>query len=92
MAESRLLSTERNLEKKEFGEKECQETIETYVEKEHLRKVPETEAPPPDIWYLPHLPIVKMSKSTTKVRIVIHAGPKLQRELFDVLIRFHRNG
>ena len=44
-----------------------------------------------------------MSKSTTKVRIVsdcsakcegislndvIHAGPKLQRELFDVLIRF----
>ena len=47
-----------------------------------------------------------MSKSTTKVRIVfdcsakyngislndvIHAGPKLQRELFDVLIRFHHN-
>jgi len=47
-----------------------------------------------------------MSKSTTKVRIVfdcsakctgisfngvIHAGPKLQRELFDVLIRFHCN-
>lgn len=47
-----------------------------------------------------------MSKSTTKVRIVfdcsakcegislndvIHAGPKLQRELFDVLIRFRCN-
>ena len=106
MAESRLLSTERNLKKKEFVGKEYQKTIETYVEKGYLCKVPEAEAPPPEIWYLPHLPIVKMSKSTTKVRIVfdcsakyngislndvIHAGPKLQRELFDVLIRFHHN-
>ena len=106
MAESRLLSTERNLKKKEFVGKEYQKTIETYVEKGYLRKVPEAEAPPPEIWYLPHFPIVKMSKSTTKVRIVfdcsakcngislndvIHAGPKLQRELFDVLIRFRHN-
>ena len=106
MAESRLLSTERNLEKKEFVEKEYLKTIETYMERGYLCKVPETEAPPPEIWYLPHFPIVKMSKSATKVRIVfdcsarcngvslndvIHAGPKLQRELFDVLIRFLRN-
>ena len=106
MAESRLLSTKRNLENKEFVEKEYQKTVETYVEKGYLRKVPETEAPPPEIWYLPHFPIVKMSKSTTKVRIVfdcsarcngislndiIHAGPRLHRELFDVLIRFRRN-
>ena len=106
MAESRLLSTERNLKKKEFVGKESQKTIETYVEKGYLRKVPEAEAPPPEIWYLPHFPNVKMSKSTTKVRIVfdcsakcngislngvIHAGPKLQRELFDVFIRFRHN-
>jgi len=63
MAESRLLSTERNLKKKEFVEKEYQ--------KGYLREVSETEAPPPEIWYLPHLPIVKMSKSSTKVRIVV---------------------
>ena len=106
MADSCLLSTEKNLRKKEFVEREYQRTIETYVEKGYLRKVPENEAPPPEVWYLPHFPIVKMSKSTTKVRIVfdcsakyqgmslndvIHAGPKLQRELFDVQIRFHRN-
>ena len=106
MAESCLLSTEKSLKKKEFVEKEYQKTIETYVEKGYLCKVPESEAPPPEIWYLPHFPIVKMSKSTTKVRIVfdcsakcngvslndaIHAGPKLQRELFDVLIRFRCN-
>ena len=57
MAESRLLSTERNLKKKEFVGKEYQKTIETYVEKGYLRKVPEAEAPPPEIWYLPHFPI-----------------------------------
>ena len=106
MAESRLLSTEKNLKKREFVEREYKKTIETYVEKGYLRKVPENEAPPPEVWYLPHFPILRMSKSTTKVRIVfdcsakykgialndvIHAGPKLQRELFDVLIRFCRN-
>ena len=106
VAEFRLCSTERNLKKKEFVEKEYQKTIKTYVEKGYLRKVPENEAPPPEVWYLPHFPIVRMSKSTTKVRIVfdcsakcngislndvIHAGPKLHRELFDVLICFRRN-
>ena len=92
--------------KKEFVEKEYQNTIETYVQKAYLSKVPETEAPPPEIRYLPNFPIVKMSKFTTKVRIVfdcsarcngvslndvIRAGPKLQRELFDVLIHFRHN-
>ena len=57
------------------------------MEKGYLRKVPENEEPPPEVWYLPHFPIVRMSKSTTKMRI----GPKLQRELFDVLILFRRN-
>jgi len=56
--------------------------------------VPENEDLPPEVWYLPHFPIVKMSKSTTKVRIVfdcsaryngislndvIHVRPKLER-------------
>ena len=106
IAESRLRSTERNLKKNDFVEKKYQETIAAYVEKGYLRKVPKTEDPPPEVWYLPHFPIVRMSKSTTKVRIVfdcsakcngislndiINVGPKLQRELFDVLLRFRRN-
>ena len=66
MAESRLLSTERNLKKKEFVGKEYQKTIEMYVEKGYLRKVPEAEAPPPEIWYLPHFPIVKMRNPQPK--------------------------
>ena len=58
------------------------------------------------MWYLPHFPVVRMDKTTTKVRIVfdcaakcngislndmIYAGPKLQQDLFNVLVRFRRN-
>jgi len=56
-------------------------------------------------WYLSHFPIVKKDRSTTKVRIVfdasakcnnaalndiIHQGPKLQNDLFHVLLRFRK--
>ena len=54
-------------------------------------------------WYLPHFAIVRPEKTTTKTRVVFDAsakfnglslndvifqGPKLQRDIFDVLIRF----
>lgn len=57
------------------------------------------------MWFLPHFPVVRPEKATTKVRIVFDAsatykgvslnqsisqGPKLQRELFDVLLRFRK--
>ncbi len=57
-------------------------------------------------WYIPHFPVVRPDKDTTKTRIVfdasaefkgmslnsaIHQGPKLQRDLFDVLLRFRRH-
>ena len=56
-------------------------------------------------WYLPHFPVLRPDKETTKMRIVFdasaryedhspndlnHQGSKLQRELFDVLLRFTR--
>ena len=56
-------------------------------------------------WYLPHFPVFRLDKETTKTRIVFHAsakydgiflndvihrGPKLQRDLFDILIRLRR--
>ena len=55
---------------------------------------------------LPHFPVIRMDKTTTKVGIVFNcstktdgvslndaicAGPKLQKDLFEVLIRFRRN-
>ena len=51
--------------------RECQETVKAYVKKGYLSKVPETEEPTPEEWYIPHDPIVRMDKSTTKVRIVL---------------------
>ena len=56
--------------------------------------------------YLPHFPVVREDKETTKVRIVYDSaaryggislndtmlpGPKLQQDVFDVLLRFRRN-
>ena len=106
MALSRLQSTEKNLKKNDRVAKEYQATIEAYVEKGYLRKVPPDEQTPVSAWYLPHFPVVRMDKTTIKVRIVfdcsakckgtslndmILAGPKLQQDLFNVLVRFRRN-
>ena len=85
---------------------EYQKTIDAYVSKGYLRKVNLESTDAPAAWYLPHFPIVRMDKPSTKVRIVfdcsakcdgvslndvIHPGPKLQNDLFRVLIRFRRN-
>ncbi|CAB4009494.1 Hypothetical predicted protein, partial [Paramuricea clavata] len=103
---SRLDSTERKLKRDEIVSREYQHTIESYMEKGYLRKVGKDEVIPPEVWYLLHFPIIRMDKTTTKVRIVfdcsvktdglslndvINSGPKLQKELFDVLLRFRRH-
>ena len=107
MALSRLRSSERNLKKDNRVAEEYKATIQAYVEKGYLRKVPSHEQLPNDaVWYLPHFPVMRTDKATTKVRIVfdcaakcngislndmIHAGPKLLQGLFNVLVRFRRN-
>ena len=67
-----------------------------------LAKVLPEEEKPDQLWYLPHFPILRPDKSTTKVRVVFDAsakceevslndfllqGPKLQNNLFAVLLR-----
>ena len=106
MALSQLRSTERNLKKDNRVAEKYKATIQAYAEKGYLRKVPSDEQLPNNVWYLPHFPVVRMDKATTKVRIVfdcaakcngislndmIHAGPKLLQGLFNVLVRFRRN-
>ena len=69
---------------------------------DHIRKVQESEKRPTKAWYLPHFPVSRPDKPTTKTRIVfdtsakndgvslndeIHQGQKLQRDLFNILIR-----
>ena len=102
MAFSRLSNLETSLLKKpEIASAYC-EIIKDYVDKEYVRKVPMTDE---EQWFLPHFAVVSNQKTSTKVRIVfdaaaklegkslndaIHSGPKLQRELVDVLTRFRR--
>ena len=77
--------------------------IAEYVQKGYVRQVPSDEQLPSSVWFLPHFPVVQLDKATTKVRIVfdgsarhagtslndlLHPGPKLQRELSDVLLDF----
>ena len=77
--------------------------IESYINKGYvkvLEKNPEIETKK---WYLPHFAVINPEKETTKTRIVfdasaaqddtslndiIYQGPKLQRDLVDVLLRF----
>ena len=96
----------RSLLQNEFVAKEYQTTIKEYIQKGYLRRVPPDEKPPPEVLYLLHFPEIRMDKSTLKVRIVfdfsakcegislndvIHPGPKLQKNPFDVPVRFRRN-
>ena len=98
--------TERNLANKDFVKEEYQSTLNAYLGKGYLGKLSPVEKQPPESWYVPHFPIVRIDKTTTKVRIVfdcsarhsgvslinvIHEGPKMQSELFDNLIRLRRN-
>lgn len=103
MAFSRLKSLDRSLAKKGSDVLPSYNTIiEDYVEKDYVRKVPLSQE---DQWFLPHFPVIRDDKVTSKVRFVFDAaakhngrclndailpGPKLQRELVDVLIRFRR--
>ena len=107
MAMKRLMNTEKKLMKDKEISDAYTGTIASYVEKGYVTKlsVEEIEREPAR-WLLPHFPIVRLDKATTKVRIVFDAsaevggislndsispGPKLQRDLFAVLLRFRKH-
>ncbi|XP_065195353.1 uncharacterized protein LOC135826680 [Sycon ciliatum] len=79
--------------------------ISSHLSKGYIRQVPDAEvlADKSDQWFLPHFPIVRQDKRTTKVRVVfdtaaswarhnincdMHAGPKLQNDIVHILLRF----
>ena len=105
MASSRLGNTEKRLLRQSSVGDEYKHIIASYVKKGYIRKVNESEGQPHDVWYLPHFPVCRSERLTTKTRIVfdasakfhgtslndeIYPGPKLQNSLFDVLLRFRR--
>lgn len=106
MAVKRLCCTERKLGKDACAADEYGKIIKEYVRKGYVRKLPSEEEVPEKTWYLPHFAVLQPDKVTTKTRIVfdgsakynnkslndiIHQGPKLQNDLFNVLLRFRKH-
>ncbi|KAJ8040732.1 Alpha-N-acetylgalactosaminide alpha-2,6-sialyltransferase 6 [Holothuria leucospilota] len=105
MAASRLINLEKNLMKRPKVASEYQRIIKDYESKGYVSKV-DSSGSNEGGWYLPHFPVVRDDKETTKVRIVmdaaaklndrslndcIESGPKLQNDLFEVLLRIRRH-
>ena len=85
--------------------KEYTRIIGQQIEKGYVSKLLLLEDSQTVKWYLPHFPVARKDSSTTKVWIVfdestkyddialndvINQGPKLQNNLFDVLLHFRR--
>ena len=79
--------------------------INQYLEKGYVSKVSIDKDCDSVKWYLPHFPVVRKDRCTKKVRSVfdasaryngtalndvIYQGPKMQNDLFHVLLRFRR--
>ena len=94
----RLQSQEKSLKRKGPEVMEAYNKIfQGYERKDYIRQVPQSEVEKQ--WFLPHFPVVKEDRVTTKVQVVFDAaakhdgkslndaiwpGPKLQRDLVDV--------
>ena len=102
LAEKRLESTERKLEKNPEIAEAYQKVIEEYRGKNYICRVPPDEPKPTTEWLLPHFPVVRADRTTTKTMIVLDApakfrgksfnsealpGPKLQADMFTILVR-----
>jgi hypothetical protein len=103
MAYTRLENLEKSLKRKgEHVALEYNKIITDYIDKDYIQQVPLKSE---EQWFLPHFPVVRADKTTTKVRVVFDAaatsngkclndailpGPKLLREINDVLLRFRR--
>ena len=103
MAVKRMMNAERQLTLDDKVSNDYNQIMEGYTNKSHiniLEKDPENESKK---WYLPQLAVIKSDKEATKTRIIfdvstaqdgtslndiIHQGPKLQRDLVNVLLRF----
>ncbi|XP_052281199.1 uncharacterized protein LOC127878708 [Dreissena polymorpha] len=105
MALNRIENTQKILKRCPQEAKAYSEYIEQYVEKGYVSKVSDSEVSNLK-WFPPHFPVLRPDKDTKKTRIVfdaaakfedvslndkMHQGPKLHRDLFDVLLRFKKH-
>ena len=108
LALRRWIGQEKRLRKDPELEKQYHSQIQELFAADRAEKVIEDKEPEDrQVWYLPHHPVVKMDRSTTKVRVVFDGsmvghegvslndtllpGPALQPDLPGVLLRFRRH-
>ena len=104
MALKRLENTEKKLVRSPAIATPYCATINQYIDKGYIKKVGDQNRNKSK-WLLPHFPVIKPDKETTKTRIVfdasvkcigvslndvINQGQKLQQDMFDALLRFRR--
>ena len=81
MAETRLHTV---VKKKLMNDKKLakayQPVVEDYLSKGYIREVPVDEPKPPSEWFLPHFPVVRPEKATTKVRVVFDGSAQQNRK------------
>ncbi|XP_033314648.1 uncharacterized protein LOC117213409 [Bombus bifarius] len=103
MAMKRLISLCRRFQRDKRFEADYRAVIQEYVELGHMTKIT-TDNCTDDGYFLPHHGVIKESSQTTKLRVVfdgsaptttgvslndvLHTGPKLQDNLFFILLRF----
>jgi hypothetical protein len=104
MAIKRFLSLENKFRKDPALKRDYTEFIEEYIRLNHMELVPPTQMNINERVFLPHHAVTKETSTTTKLRVVFDAstktttgaslndavmvGPKLQNDLFDIIIRF----
>ena len=103
LAQKRLENLERSLQHRPEVARKYNEVLSSHLKKGYIRKLTPEESMVRPKWFLPHFPVIHEDKATTKVRSVfdsaakfkgcslndmMHAGPKLQNDLVDILIHF----
>lgn len=103
---ARLLQLEKKLSKDKELAEQYKEFMREYQSLGHMEEaVPSKDDDKK--YYIPHHPVIKESSTTTKLRVVfdascktstgislndlMHAGPRLQQELTDILLRWRKH-
>ena len=88
MALKRLQCTEKKLQRyPELGEA-YKTAVQSYQDRGYIHKVPRDEVKPDQVWCLPHFPVLRPDKSTTKTLIVFDASAKFNDvSLNDIVLQ-----
>jgi len=102
-----MFKIEESLRKDPSKHKMYKDVMQQYLKNGHAREVNTEDDKQQPVFYLPHHPVIREDKTTTKCRVVFDAsarnqdgislndslltGPALQPNLLSILLRFRLN-